>query len=304
MKKICLAISVAAVLFAGCAKTGFPGDETAGGETIADDGLMHFSMDYPSTKATETAFESGDRIGVYITAYENGEPLALQLGGNYKNNNAVTFDGSVWNAEPEIYWEEENSKYDVFAYYPFGSPSSVDEMPFDVAENQNIPETEESLSTYEASDFLFASRKGVTSADGSVNLLFKHKMSKFTVVLKKGEDYEGEIPDEGVSVLIHNTVTSSLIDLSTGDVVKHPMASARTITAKKDASDRYSAIIVPQMILYKQPLIEIICNGVSYMIETRFQFKSGVQHIINVTLDNNPEQVKIEIGGEIEGGWN
>ena len=46
MKKICLAISVAAVLFAGCAKTGFPGDETAGGETIADQYGLSFCKGY------------------------------------------------------------------------------------------------------------------------------------------------------------------------------------------------------------------------------------------------------------------
>ena len=41
-------------------------------------------------------------------------------------------------------------------------------------------------------------------------------------------------------------------------------------------------------------------KGVAYLVESRFVFKPGIQHTINVVISKNPEQVKIEIGGEIE----
>jgi hypothetical protein len=224
------------------------------------------------------------------------------LGGNFKNNNPVTFDGTKWTADPIIYWNNEIEKYNVYAYYPFCEPSSVDEMPFSVALDQRSEETAETLSAYEASDFLYAAQKGVTEADGNVNLIFRHKMSKFTVNLIKGEDFEGEIPAE-MTIYVHNTVTDCLIDLSTGDVVKNPYATTNTITTKRVDEDTYTAIIVPQMLTNKKPLLEIIFKDVSYMIESKFQFKSGMHHVLNVTLNNNPDKVKIEIGGEID-GWN
>ena len=292
MKTKSIIIFAAALMAIGCNKMEAP--------EFTDDGTMQFNVGYPVTKATETAFETGDRIGVYITGYENDKPLALQLGGNYKNNNPVTFDGAKWVADPVIYWGE--GKYDVFAYYPFGAPASVDEMPFSLELDQTTEETSIALSGYEASDFLYASAKGVTSEGGSVDLNFKHKMSKFTVRLVKGDDFEGEIPSE-ITVYIHNTVTDCLIDLATGDVIKDPYASARTIKAKKVADDNFTAIIVPQMLTNKKPLVEIIFKDVSYMIESKFQFKTGTHHILNMKLNNNPDQVRIEIGGEIEGGW-
>lgn len=292
MKSKSIIIFAAALMAIGCNKMEAP--------EFTDDGTMQFNVGYPVTKATETAFETGDRIGVYITGYENDKPLALQLGGNYKNNNPVTFDGAKWVADPVIYWGE--GKYDVFAYYPFGAPASVDEMPFSLELDQTTEETSTALSGYEASDFLYASAKGVTSEGGSVDLNFKHKMSKFTVRLVKGDDFEGDIPSE-ITVYIHNTVTDCLIDLATGDVIKDPYASARTIKAKKVADDNFTAIIVPQMLTNKKPLVEIIFKDVSYMIESKFQFKTGTHHILNMTLNNNPDQVRIEIGGEIEGGW-
>lgn len=270
-------------------------------ETV-DEGVVRFNVLHPETKATETAFEAGDKMGVYIAAYEGGKPLALQLGGNYKNNNPVTFNGTEWTADPVIYWDETIEKYDVYAYYPFGTPESVDEMPFSVALDQRVMETAKTLSAYEASDFLYAKKKGVTSAEGEVDLLFQHKMSKFTVKISKGEDYEGDLPATA-TLLIHNTVTDCLIDLSTGDVVKDPYAPARTITAKQIDNGHYTAVIVPQMLTNKKPLVELVFKDVSYMIESKFNFKSGTHHVLNVTINSNPDKVKIEIGGEIENDW-
>jgi len=41
-------------------------------------------------------------------------------------------------------------------------------------------------------------------------------------------------------------------------------------------------------------------KGVSYLFESKFLFKSGVNHLVNLVIDDNPENVKIDIGGEIE----
>jgi hypothetical protein len=51
------------------------------------------------------------------------------------------------------------------------------------------------------------------------------------------------------------------------------------------------------------PLVEVVAKGVSYLYESRFVFKPGVNHLVNLILSDNPEQVKINIGGEVE-GWN
>lgn len=292
MKKIFISAIAILAAITGCNKIETP--------AVTDDGTMRFNVAHPATKATETAFEAGDKIGVYITGYQDGKPLALQLGGNYKNNNPVTYDGTSWTADPVIYWGE--GKYDVFAYYPFMIPESVDELPFSVALDQRVMETADALSAYEASDFLYAVKKGVTSADGEVELMFKHKMSKLTVNLIKGADYEGDLPATA-TLLVHSTVTDCLIDLATGDVIKNPYSPARTITAKQIDAGTHTAIIVPQMLTNKKPLIEIVFKDVSYMVESKFQFKSGTHHVLNITINNNPDKVKIEVGGEIENDW-
>lgn len=291
MRQIFLILTAASFMLGGCSKSE---------SEVLESNEMRFTATYPTvSRATGSAFETGDAMGIYVTQYNGEAPLPLQLSGNYANNAKTVFDGSVWKSSPVVYWED--GKFDVYAYYPYMNISSVDEYPFTVALDQSTEETSDALSGYEASDFLWAKATGV-SRMASVPLTFTHKMSKLVINLIKGADYSGDIPTDAV-VRIHNTVPAAIVDLASGIVTKNGYESAQSITAKKVSDGVYAAIIVPQRLDTKRPLVEVLSKGVSYLIESSFVFKAGTQHTINVTLNNNPDQVKIEIGGEIEGGW-
>ena len=261
----------------------------------ADNLFVTFDVIHPSlARATATSFETGDRTGVFLTEKD----VPLEVSGNYVNNELLTYSGSKWESGRKIYWD--NGTYDVFGYYPYVFPlTSVDDLPFEVALDQTTARNGSSLGGYEASDFLWASSKNVTAGNGSVKLTFAHRMSKLDVRLVKGEDYDGELPEEA-EVYIHNTVPSATIDLSAGFVTKNPYGTTETIRAMKTDSYQYSAILVPQRIDNSKPLVEVVMKGVSYLVESRFVFKPGIQHTVTVVISKNPEQVKIEIGGEIE----
>ena len=291
MKQIILTWTTVSLLFVGCSKS-----ET---DALHPD-EMRFTATYPAaTRATGSAFEKDDAIGVYVTQYNGDHAVPLQVSGNYANNAKTTFDGSVWKSAPVIYWGE--GKFDVYAYYPYDKPASVDNYAFTVELDQSAPETPDALSGYEASDFLWAKAAGVSRMD-VVPLTFRHRMSRFVIRLQKGEDYEGDLPSDAV-VRIHNTVPMADIDLATGIVTKNAYKSAQSITACRNDTGIYSAILVPQRIDTRRPLVEVLANGVSYLVESAFVFKIGTQHTMTITLNNNPDQVKIEIGGEIT-DWN
>ena len=262
---------------------------------------MRFAVTHPSgaVRATGDAFESGDVMGVYVTQYAGETPAPLQVSGNYANYVRTAFDGTAWKSDPVIYWAD--GKFDVYAYYPYALPASVDEYRFSVALDQSVPETADALSGYEASDFLWAKAAGVTRTD-AVPLTFTHRMSKLVVKLVKGPEYTGEIPADAV-IRIHNTVPAALIDLATGNVMKNSREPSAGITARKVSLGVYDAVIVPQRLDNRRPLVEVLAGGVSYLIESSFVFKAGTQHTLNVTLNDSPDRVRIEIGGEIEGGW-
>ena len=284
------AAALVLLAFAGC-------QQDAGQTEPADGNVMTFNVTHPyQTRATTTAFETDDEIGLYVCQ----DGLPLEVGGNYVNNAPLAFDGSRWTPASPIYWNE--GTYNVYGYYPYTPGfTSVDEMPFSVATDQSGTATPAGeMDGYEQSDFLWAGAQGVAAGGGDVSLQFGHRMSRMLIKLVKGEDYEGdELPDDA-EVYIHNTVTSATIDLSVGIVTRNPYGTAHTIRAKSLGNHQYAAIVVPQRLDNRQPLVEVVMEGVSYLYESRFQFKNGIQHSVQLAISKDPNQIKIEIGGEIE----
>ena len=90
---------------------------------------MTFAVNYPGqSRATATSFESNDKIGLYVA--ESKAPL--EIGGNLVNNEALTYDGSKWEAARTLYWDE--GTYNAYAYYPYiQGISSTTDQPFSVA---------------------------------------------------------------------------------------------------------------------------------------------------------------------------
>lgn len=254
---------------------------------------MTFVVDYPGqTRATATDFELGDRIGLYVADVKQ----PLELAGNLVNNEALTFDGNKWEAGRTLYWDE--GTYNAYAYYPYMQDvTSVTDQPFSVSTDQSTQKTATALGGYEASDLLFATTKDVKASDSPVRLTFKHIMSKLKIRLIKGEDFEGDMPTTA-KVYIHNTVPTATIDLQAGVATRYVKGTRQTIVAHQDGDTSYSAIIVPQRIDNRQPLVEVEMMGVSYLFESKFLFKPGTEHLVNLVISENPDKVKINIGGE------
>lgn len=286
-------LAVLLMLGSGCSDNESPLPATE------DENAMSFNVMHPrqvatNTRVTSTAFEAGDHVGLFITRQD----APLEVSGNYVNNAALTFDGSQWNPEKPIYWD--GGTYNIYAYYPQVSPVvSVDNFPFSVSTNQNTPGSGEEPGGYEASDFLWASKLNATASGTPVNLQFSHRMSRMLIRLVKSEDYEGDLPEDA-EVYIHNTVPQATIDLSAGVVTRDSHGTRQSIQAQNLGSHKYAAIIVPQRLDNRQPLVEVIMKGVSYLYESKFVFKPGIQHTVQLVISKNPEQIKIEIGGELE----
>lgn len=293
MKKLSfMFVSVVLAVCSACSK------DIDSDQTPSNEKLVRFVSVHPSqTKVTDTNFEFNDNIGVYMTTADS----KLQLGGNELNNERFVYDGSVWNPTRKVWWNE--GKYNVYAYYPYvNNVNDIENFTFSVSLDQSALPSGDKLGGYEASDFLWASVSDVAGSASPVSLKFSHRMSKVVVKLIKSEDYEGELPSD-IEVYIHNTVPVASISLSTGDVSKDIYASAESIKTRKLSSSEYTACLVPQNIESRRPLVEVLTSGVSYLMDGKISLKQGFVHTIVIELSKNPEQTKIEIGGNI-GNWN
>lgn len=294
MKKTCYILWALTALVA-CSKS--VSEERSADEIRFDIGMA------PATRATDSAFETGDRISLWAVEQPGGETIPLQLGGNFLNNEVLTLGATGWSVSEKLYWGA--SPLDFYAVYPsLESVSSVESQPFAVQLDQNVPATADALSGYEASDLLFASATGVSRSGGPVKLSFRHLMSKCTVRIVKGEQFEGDIPDD-IVVHIYNTANSGRLDIAKGSLVKDDFGSRKTITARKVSNTEFELVLIPQNIDLRTPLVEVSMGGIAYLLEYSLSFRPGYHHTISLTLNTSPDQEKIEIS--IDAGiddWN
>lgn len=274
-------------------------------DTAVSDGRIAIEAHYPGSplRATASGFEEGDAIGLFVTKYEGEDQSPLQISGNYGNNSKCTLRAGKWEITPPVYWSE--GHFDIYAYYPYDEAMrSVDRYRFSVRGDQAAVDQASGMSGYALSDLLYAQSPDVKEQK-VVPLSFRHLMSKLTIKLVKGKDYYGDLPKE-MTVMVHGTCLTAEVDLATGDLVARP-GSISSIKARRvrQTTDEavYEALIVPQRLEYRVPLVELISKNVSYLYESRFDFRSGVSHTLSIILSDNPDRVSIQIGGEVE-GWN
>ncbi|MBO5894460.1 MAG: fimbrillin family protein [Alistipes sp.] len=256
-----------------------------------------------ATRATMTQFEAGDVMGLYAVEYDGDSVAPLQLGGNFINNEAMTFDGAKWNPAHTLYWGE--NACDFYGIYPYQQLAGVKDVIFEVALDQTQPSTDEALGGYEASDLLWAKAERKSREDGDVFLSFKHMMSRVVVNVERGPNFEGELP-ENISVKLYNTATTAEVDWTIGSVKKYMFSDTKTIAMRQLDATTFDAIVVPQFIERITPLVELTMEGIAYLLEDSISFRPGYQHTITVTLNTSPDQEKIEIGfeGVVEEEWN
>lgn len=294
MKKNIFILAVATLLMLGCNK----GVDTS----VINPNEIRVEASVKQTRAAGTSFEIGDRMGLYAVEYNGDEVASLQVAGNFINNEALTYNGSAWVGGRTLYWSDKPC--DFYGIYPYQEPATVSEYLFDLPTDQNSPETDDALSGYEAADLLWAKATKVSREDGAVQLQFKHMMSRVVVKIERGEKYEGDLPED-ITVHLYNTVTTAEVDFTHGSLQRYAHGEKETITMKQLSGDTFAAIVVPQNIERRTPLVEITMEGIAYLLNYSMSFRPGYQHTITITLNSSPEQEKIEISidGSIE-DWN
>ena len=191
------------------------------------------------THATEEAFESGDRIGLFVVNRNaDGSAATLKPLGNHLDNMPYTYT-TTWNAVKTVYWKDAQTHAEFYMYYPYTQTvASVSAMPFGVSADQS------SLGAYKSSDLIVGSTLDAAPSASPVNIAARHLMSQVEIVLKAGAGYsESSLADADVSVKMNNLATSATVNLATSTISAN--GSERSLTPYKDGAV-YRAFVVPQ----------------------------------------------------------
>ena len=137
-----------------------------------------------SSRATDLAFEVGDKIGLYVVNHNaDGSAAALKVSGNHVDNMQYTYNSS-WTPATQTYWIDNSTHADFYLYYPYTSTiTSIDAMPYSVKANQS------KLSDYKAGDLMIGKTIDVAPTQSSVKIEAKHVMSQMTIKLVAGNGF-------------------------------------------------------------------------------------------------------------------
>lgn len=253
------------ILLAACSDSLFDGD----GGKLNGDGRIQLSGSIEQLALTcvcDNGFCDGDVMGVYVVDYNGGTPGTLKPRGNRCDNVRHTFDeaNNQWKPAYDIYWKDKHTHIDVYGYYPFANPESIDDYQFEVQKDQSRASADGEMGGYEASDFLWGKVGDVAPTTSIIRLPLFHRMSNARVTLIQGSGFaDGEWANTEKIVLAPNLVRKASIDLATGEV--KPSGSVEsTATMPSRVDDEWRTIVVPQTVETGTTLFSITIGGIPY----------------------------------------
>ena len=235
------------------------------------------------TRATDSAFEVGDKVGIFVV----NQPNALVASGNHVDNMGFSYS-TTWTPDSPIYWLDKTTKADFYCYYPYAENVSTTAHTFATKANQS------QLADYKASEFLWGKTAGVTPTEEAVNITTNHTFSNALIILKPGDGFtEATLAAATKSVKICGVKTNASINLTTG--VATATGNTTEVTPYLD-NGQYRALIVPQTTA-EGALVVITVDGVDYTLSRAMTFKANKQHKFTVTINKVSNGVNVGIGG-------
>ncbi len=260
MKKI-LFIAAGALLLASCTQNK--------NNAQTDPGFVQISP--VITKATDTNFENGDKIGVNITLSSE----------SYADNELFTYADGVFKGTLKWY-SEALTTCSITAYHPYteaGVPTS-----FTVQEDQSAGVS--------PSDFIAGIKQDVTPSSEAVVVPFKHLLSK--IVLTVDNQSGADIAE----VILEGAKSTAVIDLPTLGVSVDETSAATAVKAcPVTANSEYALIVVPQTVAFTLNVTLGSGDKLSQKLLAT-ELVSGGQYTVNAKV--LPGDLTVTISGDIE----
>lgn len=225
----------------------------------ADNSINLSASVYGFTKATDTAFEEGDEIGVNVFAGKE----------SWLENALYTYSSTGLTSKTQNAWyDDEELEATLTAYYPYEAGFTGT---FSVNADQSTVEK------YAASDLLVATAKSLPTEE-AINLPFKHALSK--VVINVDNQLKEEI--ENVWFIdVYGEVTFELSDPET----LAASGSKGTVKAYKSGENKWQFIIAPQAdATPKLALTTTSGNQYTFVLNEAVTFSTGKVSTATVTV--------------------
>lgn len=261
------------------------------------------------TRAVDTSWETGDKIGLYALPYDNtttpiegGSNVGYVLTGSSGETNGTNY--KVFTSISTSITMPSTGNIDVYGYYPYTVEATT---PTAVAVDVSAQTEQKSI------DLMTTGKVSTTTHDGSTpismanpscQLLFHHRLTKLVFNLKAGEDFTTSDIAGATALTIGSQKTAATYNIYT-DVLTCSGDANQTITAVALATANsgygktFEAIVLPNSTTDNPAvdrIVSIVVDGKSYTftiapdggvdgkIKVHNTFEAGYKYIYNVTV--------------------
>lgn len=229
------------------------------------------------TKATDTSFEEGDAIGVYIL-----NPNLVLNNGKFKMTG-----GKMQPNEAYSWYEDASISSVVIGYYPYiQNISSYDNLEFTVNADQSTH------SKYTASDLMFAIKSDVKPSNEPISLQFHHALSKIQVII------DNQLSDAVKDVYIADVYGAAKVNIANQSVeLSGSQGQIKMAPTTQSGKDIFAAIVIPQTAKPRLLITTESGKQLSYDLAEEVIFNSGKVRTSNILI--NSESIITEITSDI-----
>ena len=239
--------------------------------------------------AAESAVVStGVDVGMYMQHYVDGRMVELYAANNYVNNVRMKYNTDGWKSAEPIYWYDESSLSDIYAYAPYQSK---------VEDCRNIavgvPTDQTSTAQLAAADLLWGRKLALNPTTSQIGVSLNHRFSQVNVSIAPEADFaEGELKATDLKVFINNVRCEGTLDLQTGTVAL--AGEPQTICARNNGDLSFTAIVMPQSLGFVN-LIRVEWGDVVYVLQRSIAFEAHRSYDLTVSI-NKKEATGLNIG--------
>lgn len=238
----------------------------------------------------DTAFEDGDRAGLYVVNRINGKMESMLPSGNYIDNMRFTYHGT-WTPSQPIYWMDEQTKADFYLYYPYSS-----EMDDPRYWTVNVPTDQSTEAAMLQADVLVGRAFNVAPASQAVELKARHMMSRLTITLQASQGMtEEKLREADLKVLVNGLITEATVNIATA-IATASGTERHDIQACQTDALTFTVTAVPQEVT-EGAFITIVVNGDRYTLRRAVTLKQGTWHHATVKVGAANGNIGVTIGG-------
>lgn len=253
-------------------------------------GCKLYELQDISARIMDTYFEPNDAIGLYVAS---GSGFAST--GNYINNVRCLYTSSaIWQPDAELYWKDETTASDFYAYYPYSSEiTDATALDFQTKVDQSTVEN------YKQSDFVWGRTMSVQPTEKAVSIQTCHLMSNLVIEILPGNGFTQEKLDAAnVKVKIDGLQTAAQINLSDGSLT----ANGETATLYPYYANRqYKLLTVPQT-TSAPATITVTVDESDFKLQKSLSTQSGHRYTLPITVNKTSNGINVNIDDWIDDG--